>query len=192
MATDNSNLKRRIRHRLLRWFATARRDLPWRRDRDAYRIWISEVMLQQTTVAAVIPYFERFLQTFPTLADLAAAAEQDVLRLWEGLGYYRRARDSAPGRSANRYRNGRRHPGRSGRPATAARHGPLHSRGCPLPSLTTAACRSWRPTAAACCVAYLDAPMIRVPGRPSAGCGRPPRNCCRPNESATSIRRSWN
>src|SRR2546423_6963037 len=79
--------------RLLAWFATARRDLPWRRDRDPYRIWVSEVMLQQTTVAAVVPYFERFLHAFPSLPDLAAAPEQEVLRLWEGLGYYRRARD---------------------------------------------------------------------------------------------------
>ncbi len=86
-------LLRRIRQRLLFWFRKTRRDLPWRRDRDAYRIWISEVMLQQTTVTAVIPYFERFLAKFPTLADLASASEQDVLRLWEGLGYYRRARD---------------------------------------------------------------------------------------------------
>src|SRR5439155_25909425 len=69
-----------------------RRDLPWREDRDPYRIWISEVMLQQTTVAAVVPYFERFLAAFPTVAALAAADEQHVLRLWEGLGYYRRAR----------------------------------------------------------------------------------------------------
>jgi A/G-specific adenine glycosylase len=82
-----------MRQRLLSWFRKARRDLPWRRDRDAYRIWVSEIMLQQTTVAAVIPYFERFLAKFPTLADLARASEQDVLRLWEGLGYYRRARD---------------------------------------------------------------------------------------------------
>jgi A/G-specific adenine glycosylase len=86
-------LRRRLRRRLLDWFDTARRDLPWRRGRDAYHIWVSEVMLQQTTVAAVVPYFERFLRAFPTLGDLAAAAEQDVLRLWEGLGYYRRARD---------------------------------------------------------------------------------------------------
>jgi A/G-specific adenine glycosylase len=86
-------LRRRIRRRLLSWFEGARRDLPWRRDRDPYRIWVSEVMLQQTTVAAVVPYFERFLSAFPTLRHLAAAAEQDVLRLWEGLGYYRRARD---------------------------------------------------------------------------------------------------
>lgn len=82
-----------IRRRLLAWFDGNRRDLPWRDDRDAYRIWISEVMLQQTQVATVIPYFERFLRSFPTLSDLARADEQQVLRLWEGLGYYRRARD---------------------------------------------------------------------------------------------------
>jgi A/G-specific adenine glycosylase len=77
---------------LLRWFAAQQRDLPWRRDRDPYRIWVSEVMLQQTQVATVVPYFERFMATWPTLADLARAEEQAVLRLWEGLGYYRRAR----------------------------------------------------------------------------------------------------
>jgi A/G-specific adenine glycosylase len=82
-----------LARRLLRWFAAHRRDLPWRRDRDPYRIWVSEVMLQQTQVATVVPYFERFLRRFPTVAALAAADEQDVLRLWEGLGYYRRARD---------------------------------------------------------------------------------------------------
>lgn len=78
---------------LLAWFRKHGRDLPWRRNRDPYAIWVSEVMLQQTQVATVIPYFERFLQRFPTLCDLAAAEEQAVLRLWEGLGYYRRARD---------------------------------------------------------------------------------------------------
>ena len=83
----------RLSRRLLDWFIRHRRDLPWRRDRDPYRIWVSEVMLQQTQAATVVPYFERFLQVFPTLAALAAAEEQDVLRLWEGLGYYRRARD---------------------------------------------------------------------------------------------------
>jgi A/G-specific adenine glycosylase len=79
--------------RLRPWFRRQKRDLPWRRDRDPYRIWVSEVMLQQTQVATVIPYFERFVRRFPALADLAAAQEQEVLRLWEGLGYYRRARD---------------------------------------------------------------------------------------------------
>jgi A/G-specific adenine glycosylase len=86
-------LRRWVAPRLLTWFDAAQRDLPWRRDRDPYRIWVSEVMLQQTQVATAIPYFERFLQAFPTLADLAAADEQEVLRLWAGLGYYRRARD---------------------------------------------------------------------------------------------------
>jgi A/G-specific adenine glycosylase len=88
-----ASFRRRLPRRLLDWFARNRRDFPWRRDRDPYRIWVSEVMLQQTQAATVIPYFERFLRTFLTLADLAAADEQDVLRLWEGLGYYRRARD---------------------------------------------------------------------------------------------------
>ena len=82
-----------LRRRLLEWFARHRRDLPWRRDRDPYRIWVSEVMLQQTTVATVIPRFQQFLNDFPTLHDLARADEQDVLRAWSGLGYYRRARD---------------------------------------------------------------------------------------------------
>ncbi|OWK38726.1 A/G-specific adenine glycosylase [Fimbriiglobus ruber] len=81
-----------VRRKLLAWFDAHRRDLPWRADRDPYRIWVSEVMLQQTTVAAVVPYFERFLASFPTVAALAAADEQAVLRHWEGLGYYRRAR----------------------------------------------------------------------------------------------------
>jgi A/G-specific adenine glycosylase len=82
-----------LRKRLLNWFDSHRRELPWRRDRDPYRIWVSEVMLQQTQAGAVIPYFERFLLAFPTIADLAAADQQAVLRMWEGLGYYRRARD---------------------------------------------------------------------------------------------------
>jgi len=78
---------------LLVWFRRAARPLPWRESRDPYRIWISEVMLQQTQVATVISYFERFLTIYPTLAEFIQADEQDVLRLWEGLGYYRRARD---------------------------------------------------------------------------------------------------
>jgi A/G-specific adenine glycosylase len=82
-----------FRRRLAGWFAIHARDLPWRHNRDPYAIWVSEIMLQQTTVAAVVPYFERFLHAFPTIEALAAASEQDVLRLWEGLGYYRRARD---------------------------------------------------------------------------------------------------
>ena len=81
-----------FRRRLLRWYEKHRRDLPWRNDADPYRVWISEVMLQQTQVATVKPYFERFTAAFPSVDALAAADEQAVLRLWEGLGYYRRAR----------------------------------------------------------------------------------------------------
>jgi A/G-specific adenine glycosylase len=79
--------------RLLDWFDVARRDLPWRVDRDPYRIWVSEIMLQQTQVATVVGYFERFMARWPTLAELAQADEQEVLHQWQGLGYYRRARD---------------------------------------------------------------------------------------------------
>lgn len=78
---------------LLRWYRAHRRDLPWRRSKDPYEIWISEVMLQQTTVAAVIPYYEKFLSVFPDVATLARAPEGEVLKAWAGLGYYSRARN---------------------------------------------------------------------------------------------------
>ena len=78
---------------LLAWYARHRRDLPWRRTRDPYAIWVSEIMLQQTQVATVIPYYERWMRHFPTIGALAEADEQDVLALWEGLGYYSRARN---------------------------------------------------------------------------------------------------
>ncbi|MEN6459449.1 MAG: A/G-specific adenine glycosylase [Thermoguttaceae bacterium] len=81
-----------FRRRALRWYARHARALPWRRSRDPYRVWLSETMLQQTQVETVIGYFDRFLQALPTVEALAQADEQDVLRLWEGLGYYRRAR----------------------------------------------------------------------------------------------------
>ena len=82
----------RVRHRLAEWYEGAGRDLPWREDRDPYRILVSEMMLVQTTVTAVVPFFARFLARFPTIAALAEADEGDVLKAWEGLGYYRRAR----------------------------------------------------------------------------------------------------
>src|ERR1051325_715373 len=75
------------------WYARGHRDLPWRRTSDPYRVWVSEIMLQQTRAQAVIPYYERFLARFPTVDALAAAAENDVLALWSGLGYYSRARN---------------------------------------------------------------------------------------------------
>jgi A/G-specific adenine glycosylase len=82
-----------LRKKLLGWFRQFQRDLPWRRTRDPYRIWVSEIMLQQTRVAAVIPYYERFLARFPDVRALAEAPQEDVLRLWSGLGYYSRARN---------------------------------------------------------------------------------------------------
>ena len=81
-----------FQERLLQWFDQHKRDLPWRRDRDPYRVWLSEVMLQQTRVAAVIDHYERFLRRFPTVEKLASAREASVLAAWSGLGYYRRAR----------------------------------------------------------------------------------------------------
>jgi A/G-specific adenine glycosylase len=82
-----------FRKQLLVWFRQFQRDLPWRRTRDPYRIWLSEIMLQQTRVAAAVPYYERFLQRFPDVRSLAAAPQEEVLRLWSGLGYYSRARN---------------------------------------------------------------------------------------------------
>lgn len=78
---------------LIDWFNKEKRDLPWRKDKDPYKIWVSEIMLQQTRVDTVIPYFNRFLQWFPTINDLADADEEKVLKAWEGLGYYSRVRN---------------------------------------------------------------------------------------------------
>jgi A/G-specific adenine glycosylase len=82
-----------LRRALRRWYAGAARDLPWRRTRDPYRLWISEIMLQQTQVRTASPYYERFVSEFPTVGTLAAAPLDRVLKLWEGLGYYSRARN---------------------------------------------------------------------------------------------------
>jgi A/G-specific adenine glycosylase len=82
----------RLAPRLLAWYDAHKRDLPWRSDRDVYRVWLSEIMLQQTRVAAVVDHYQRFLKKFPTVQKLAAARESSVLAAWSGLGYYRRAR----------------------------------------------------------------------------------------------------
>ncbi len=80
-----------ISDKLLNWYDLHKRSLPWRDSSDPYAIWVSEIMLQQTQVTTVIPYFERFMKTLPTVFDLAAASEDELHKLWEGLGYYRRA-----------------------------------------------------------------------------------------------------
>jgi A/G-specific adenine glycosylase len=88
----SSQQKRSLRRRLIAWYRSHARDLPWRHSRDPYCVWVSEIMLQQTQVATVREYFARFVRALPDVHQLAAADEQHVLRLWEGLGYYRRAR----------------------------------------------------------------------------------------------------
>ncbi len=82
----------RLRKRLLSWYDENKRDLPWRASRDPYAIWVSEIMLQQTRVAVVVERYQAFLKRFPSLISLALASEEEVLALWSGLGYYRRAR----------------------------------------------------------------------------------------------------
>ncbi len=78
---------------LLEWYEQHKRVLPWRENKDAYRVWVSEIMLQQTRVEAVIAYYNRFLKELPTVRDLAACGDEQLMKLWEGLGYYSRARN---------------------------------------------------------------------------------------------------
>jgi A/G-specific adenine glycosylase len=89
---EDSAARQRFQRKLLDWFDRHKRDLPWRRDRNPYRVWLSEVMLQQTRVAAVTGHYQKFLRRFPTVEKLASARESSVLAAWSGLGYYRRAR----------------------------------------------------------------------------------------------------
>lgn len=85
--------RRRLQSDLVSWFEREKRDLPWRRSKDPYNIWVSEIMLQQTKVDTVIPYYERFLEKFPTMESFASADDESVLKIWEGLGYYSRVRN---------------------------------------------------------------------------------------------------
>lgn len=90
--SPSTNSTAQFRRRLLAWYDKNKRDLPWRGSRDPYRVWLSEIMLQQTRVAAVVEYYRRFLKKFPTINRLASVREASVLAAWSGLGYYRRAR----------------------------------------------------------------------------------------------------
>ena len=85
--------KRSLTNKLLDWYRANKRSMPWRDHPDPYAVWVSEIMLQQTRVDTVVPYYQRWMKRFPTIAKLAAASQQDVLNLWEGLGYYSRARN---------------------------------------------------------------------------------------------------
>src|SRR6516225_8753143 len=85
--------KKFIADKIIEWYKENHRSLPWRETHDPYRIWLSEIILQQTRVVQGLPYYNEFVKTFPTVFDLAKASEQKVLRLWQGLGYYSRARN---------------------------------------------------------------------------------------------------
>lgn len=93
----NELYKEQVRTALITWFLEEKRDLPWRKTKDPYKIWVSEVMLQQTKVDTVIPYYERFIAKYPSLESLATANEEELLKEWEGLGYYSRARNLQAG-----------------------------------------------------------------------------------------------
>lgn len=93
----NYEFKKQFRQTLINWFNKEKRDLPWRHTNDPYKIWVSEVMLQQTRVDTVIPYYNRFIERFPTAESLAYVNEEELLKMWEGLGYYSRARNLQAG-----------------------------------------------------------------------------------------------
>ncbi len=93
MKKDHATSLTAIVEPLLAWYEQSRRSLPWRNEPTPYHVWLSEIMLQQTRIEAVIPYYERFLAAYPTVADLAAADDEQLMKLWEGLGYYSRARN---------------------------------------------------------------------------------------------------
>lgn len=86
-------LMKQMRKPIINWYQQNKRDLPWRKEKNPYFIWVSEIMLQQTRIEAVMGYYERFLKTLPTIQDLAGVDEEKLLKLWEGLGYYNRARN---------------------------------------------------------------------------------------------------
>ena len=86
-------LPEKLGEKLRMWYDAGHRELPWRQDKEPYHVWLSEIMLQQTRVEAVKPYFERFMTALPTIRDLAEAPEDVILKLWEGLGYYNRVRN---------------------------------------------------------------------------------------------------
>ena len=113
---------------LLAWFRRHRRDLPWRASRDPYRVWVAEIMLQQTRIAAVMPYYDRFLARFPRSNRSPRARPQEVLKLWAGLGYYSRARNLHRAAKEIVVAAPRENSPRARRRARPPRHRPLHRR----------------------------------------------------------------
>ena len=174
---------------MLDWFDRhGRTGLPWRADRDPYRVLVAEVMLVQTTVAAAGPYFEHFVARFPTAEALAAADEADVLKAWEGLGYYRRARQLQAAARTDRRRARRPGPRRPRRPPSPSGRRPIHRRRRPVDRLrppepileanTQRVLARW--------LAWPD--DVRSPAS-QAGSGRPPPASSPPRGPAGSTRR---
>ncbi len=124
----DSKWKRTFRRRILAWYAKHARELPWRKTREPYPIWVSEIMLQQTQVVTVQSYFERFIHKYPDIKSLAAAPEQEVLRLWKASATTA-VLTTAPSGQADRVGARRPHPLRSGGRTSTAGHWPLHRRG---------------------------------------------------------------
>lgn len=137
---------------LLSWYRGNKRDLPWRENRDAYRIWISEIMLQQTRVEAVKPYFARFMECFPTVQALAECEEEELFKYWEGLGYYSRARNLKKAAKIIVSQSRRRTSGRSQSASCASRESGSYTAGAigsiafglPVPAWTEMSCGSFR------------------------------------------------
>ena len=135
---------------LLKWFAGNARDLPWRWTRDPYAIWVSEIMLQQTQVKTVIPYWQRWMKQLPDITSLAAADEDTVIKLWEGLGYYSRARNLQKAAKRIRDELGGRFPPRLGQACWRCREWGATPAARSAASRTTSRSRSWTATSPAC------------------------------------------
>ena len=93
MESKEIELMKKMRFPIIKWYQKNKRELPWRKEKNPYTIWLSEIMLQQTRIEAVKQYYKRFLEELPTIQDLAEVEEEKLLKLWEGLGYYNRARN---------------------------------------------------------------------------------------------------
>ena len=178
-----------ISRTLLDWYAANARRLPWRGHPDAYAVWVSEIMLQQTRVETVIPYFERWMVRFPTIPALAKASQQEVLQTWEGLGYYSRARNlqqAAQKLVIGVWRCPAPIPQGAGK---AARNRALHRRGDCLDGLRAGRGRPGWQHPAGTEPAVCHAPASPLARRAKNACGDWRRKTCLPAGPGTSTRR---
>jgi len=181
-------LRQQIQERLLAWSRAHRRHLPWRGERDPYRIWVSEVMLQQTRVETVIPYYRHFLSQFPTLPSLAEAELDEVLKAWEGLGYYARARNLHRAAQQVMENHGGQLPADRGALLALPGIGP-YTVGAILSLAFGQDAACWMATSAACSPDSLLLMTILAWRPPARGSGIWPRRCFRQDRQALSMRR---